>query len=246
MRVPINIASRPADLSRPLRAVAAALGCLALLLSFVAVRSELRSRNEFRELVDRNNQLGSDIGNLQNTQKEMQVWLETPQVTQIRQRSALLNSLISQKSLSWTRMFQDLEAVLPAGVRITGIAPVVKAQGAGQSQPELRLSVAAREVGPIVTFIKRLEDSSQFANPVVAGQRYPGENEEDGDIKVTLATYYVQSLSTPPAAGSEASVREEEGESAAAVAGPKAESRLPAARMMAAGGAGAQSGGARR
>lgn len=197
MRVPINIASRPADSTGSLRRGALALGCLALVLGFVVVRAELRSRNEFRSLVDQTNQLEAQIQELESSRKEMRSWLETPQVTQIRQRSALLNALISQKSLSWTRMFQDLESTLPGGVRIVGIAPSTKGLDGDQGQPELRLAVASATIAPIVDFIKRLEDSPRFANPVVGDQRNPTETEEKGEVKVTLTARYVQSLDLP-------------------------------------------------
>ena len=177
-----------------LRKCAALLGVVVLILGFTAVRSELRSRNEFRALLDQTKQLEMDIQNLRSTQKEMQDWLETPQVTQIRKRSALLNSLISQKSLSWTRMFQDLEGMLPSGVRITGIAPQSEHQNEPQTQPEILLGVSAPTIGPIVDFIKRLEDSPKFDDPVVGEQAYPTESEENGEIRVTLSARYVQSL----------------------------------------------------
>src|SRR5690242_27631 len=102
MRVPINLATRPADHTRALRMCAMLLAALTVLLAIIAIRSELKSRNEFRSLVDSKSQLESQIRELEASQKEMQNWLETPQVTQIRKRSSLLNALITQKSLSWT------------------------------------------------------------------------------------------------------------------------------------------------
>jgi type IV pilus assembly protein PilN len=219
MRVPINIASRPVDNTRPLRVCALALGLLTLMLAAIAVRSELQSRNEFRSLVDRKSQLESDIRNLEAAEREMQSWLQTPQVAQIRKRSALLNSLISQKSLSWTRLFQDLESTLPAGVRVTSIQPKTSEAQAGHGQPELGLSVAAGSVAPIVEFIRRLEDSPEFANPVVADQRFSNANEEEPEVKVSLTARYVQSLvSTSPRSGSsdaESGDEENEGPQAA-------------------------------
>jgi type IV pilus assembly protein PilN len=203
MRVPLNIASRPPDNTRPLRVCALALGLLTLMLAAIAVRSELQSRNEFRSLVDRKSQLESDIRNLEAAEKEMQSWLQTPQVAQIRKRSALLNSLISQKSLSWTRLFQDLESTLPAGVRITSIEPQTSQSQADQGQPELGLTVAAASVAPIVEFIRRLEDSPEFANPVVADQRFSTAKGEEPEVNVSLTARYVQRLnSTSPLSGS--------------------------------------------
>jgi Tfp pilus assembly protein PilN len=209
MKVPINLASRPADTSRALRSSTIVLGAIALVLAVVAVRAEFNSRNEFRTLVDRSNQVESEMRELQASQKEMRAWLQTPQVTQIRKRAALLNALISQKSLSWTRMFQDLEATLPAGARITSITPGEKGASAGQEQPELKLTVAAATITPIIEFIKRMEDSPQFANPIVGDQRFPNDSGKDGDIKISLVTRYVQKLETVADATADQDVAEE-------------------------------------
>lgn len=230
MRVPINIATHPADASRPLRALAITLAAVVLLLGGSLVRSELRTREEFRSLLDRTNQLESNVRDLEATQKEMQSWLETPQVKQIRQRSSLLNALIAQKSLSWTRLFQDLETTLPAGARVTAIAPEADSLKGAQAQPLLNLAVSAGSNAPIVEFIKRLEESPEFDSPVVNSQRFPNATEEKGEIKVALTARYTQSP-TQVSAGKKAAAEEdvevdedapEEAAPEAAAPGPKA------------------------
>lgn len=209
MRVPINLASRPADAIRPLRMTAISLGLLALVLAAVAVRAELQSRDEFRVLVDRTSQLQGEVRELEAAQQEMEDWLETPQVAQIRNRSALLNSLIEQKSLSWTRLFQDLETTLPSGVRILSIAP--KLPDMNQAQlPLLNLAVVAESVRPLVDFVKKLEDSSQFANPVVLDQRFPVAKETGGEIELSLTAVYSQDELPAPLADEADDVKEAE------------------------------------
>ncbi len=209
MRVPINLASRPADAIRPLRMTAISLGLLALVLAAVAVRAELQSRDEFRVLVDRTSQLQGEARELEAAQQGMEDWLKTPQVEQIRNRSALLNSLIAQKSLSWTRLFQDLEATLPAGARILSIAP--KLPDMNQAQlPVLDLTIVAESVRPLVDFVKKLEDSSQFANPVVLDQRFPVGKETGGEIELSLTAVYSQDELPVPLPGDKDDVEAEE------------------------------------
>ncbi len=56
----------------------------------------------------------------------MQNYFRSPEAQQILDRAAFLNSLISERSFPWTKIFMDLENTLPAGVRVVNIAPTLK------------------------------------------------------------------------------------------------------------------------
>ena len=56
-------------------------------------------------------------------------------------RSVLLNTLIKRKAISWTKIFSDLQTVLPENVRVLTIRPTVNAQ----DQLFLDMTVAAED-----------------------------------------------------------------------------------------------------
>src|SRR5213075_2117277 len=49
--------------------------------------------------------------------------LNQPQNRVIRDRSRFLNSLFQRKAFSWTRVFEDLERVMPAHLHVVSIHP---------------------------------------------------------------------------------------------------------------------------
>ena len=195
MRVSINLASQPHESLRPLRAAVALATVVALLLAVVIVQRERRTRNEFRALTERIEQLEAERAELQSEQQELEEWMGTPQAQQIRERSAFLNSLILRKGISWTQMFLDLEKTLPSRARITSIRPSLTQS----QQAELNLTVAAESIGPLVEFLKSLEASPQFGSPTVGNQRFSSEKTEDEMISLDLTTRYQQTLPALPA-----------------------------------------------
>lgn len=199
MKIPINLASQPHENLRPLRMAAALAAAAALLLTAVVIQRERQSRNEFRSLTEQIQRLEQELENLEQEQQELQAWLAAPQVQQIREGSAFLNSLILQKSLSWTQLFLDLEKILPARARLTAIRP-----SRNQSQEaELNLTVAAANMAPLVEFLKNLESSPQFGSPAVGTQRFPSERTPDGNISLDVTTRYQQTPRRIPDPASE-------------------------------------------
>jgi len=195
MRVSINLASQPHESLRPLRAAVALAAVVALLLAVVIVQRERRTRNEFRALTERIEQLEAERAELQGEQLELEQWMGTPQAQQIRDRSAFLNSLILRKGISWTQMFLDLEKTLPSRARITSIRPSLTQS----QQAELNLTVAAESIGPLVEFLKSLESSPRFGSPAVGNQRFASKQAADEMISLDLTTRYQQTLPAIPA-----------------------------------------------
>jgi type IV pilus assembly protein PilN len=216
MRIPINLASQPHESLRALRAAVALAAVAALIFAAVIVQRERSTRNEFRSLTERIDRLEGERAQLQNEQQELEEWMGAPQVQQIRERSAFLNSLILRKGISWTQMFLDLEKTLPARARITSIRPRLTES----EQAELDLTVAAQDIGPLVEFLRRLESSPQFGSPSVGAQRFPSERGSDGMISLELTTRYQQALATAPASGAN-SGEHAPGDEAARVASPE-------------------------
>ena len=186
MRIPLNLATEPLENLRPVRAAVALAAIALVLLTAAVVRRELRARSELRFQTEQMESLRGELAALEKEQQELEAWMATPQVLQIRDRSAFLNSIILQKSLSWTQMFLDLEKTLPARVRIAAIRP----SGSGSEQADLSLTVAADSMEPLVEFLKNLEASPQFGAPTLGAQRFPSERDPSGAVALDLTTRY--------------------------------------------------------
>lgn len=195
MRIPINLASQPLENLRPVRTAVLIASLAAVVLAAVIVRRELRSRNEFRALIQQQDRLELDLRNLEGTQKDLEDWLGAKQALEIRERSGFLNSLILRKSLSWTQLFMDLEKTLPSRARITAIHPSLTPS----EDVQLELTVSASSMEPLVQFLKNLESSPQFGPPQVGAQRYQDERSGEPGMSLTLTARYLQNRPAIPA-----------------------------------------------
>ncbi len=206
MKVGFNLASHPYENLRPRYTLVWLAVALAAVLALVLVSRERQQRAETRSLTQQRGRFEQEMEDLARERSELEEWLRRSEVQEIRDHSAFLNSLIARKSLSWTRMFLDLEKILPARVQVTAIQPRVNRA----RQPELALSVTAEDMAPLVELLKNLESSPQFGSPAVAAQRFSTDRNQQTRIALDLSTQY-----RPAVPEAESAVTEPEGEPAA-------------------------------
>jgi type IV pilus assembly protein PilN len=96
---------------------------------------------------------------LANERHANEARMRQPQNQAVLERSRLLNEIFERKSFSWTAVMMDLENVLPAGVQVTSIEPVITPDG----DVNIRLRVSGdrdREVD----LVRNLEHSQRFVS----------------------------------------------------------------------------------
>ncbi len=174
MRIPVNLASEPFRRDRPILAASVA-GAIALtLLLALLVTSIVTGRgraSETRATIDRlQHQL-----DLINTQlSKLDGTLRQPGNSEVLERSLMLNALIERKSISWTRIFADLEKVLPYNVRLIYIRlPQVTVS----NQVTLDMVVGAAGTEPLQDFLMKLQTSPLFGPASVSSYLPPTQNE---------------------------------------------------------------------
>lgn len=107
----------------------------------------------------------------------------------VLERSLLLNSLIQRKSISWTRLFADIEGVKPDNVRLIQVRlPQINTR----NEVTLDMEVGAKEQGPVIEFLKRLQDSPLFGPTNLSRQSPPTQNEPLWRFRITVS--YAQKL----------------------------------------------------
>ena len=99
------------------------------------------------------------------------------------------NDLIDRRTFSWTDLFNRFETTLPDEVRIASVRPRVERDGG----IVLTISVSARSVEDVNTFIENLESTGAFSNVRPADER----TEEAGTILSTLEAPYFPSVGRP-------------------------------------------------
>lgn len=174
MRVAINLASEPFRRDRPMLVTAAlAIGVLSVVL-IVLISSILSERERASSTRESTARLNSQIKALDTEQAKLEATLRRPGNAEVLERSVMLNTLIDRKSISWTRIFADLDRVMPHNVRLIYIRlPQVTAS----SQVTLDMVVGAQDPQSLQAFLKKLEESSLFGPPSVSTYLPPSQNE---------------------------------------------------------------------
>ena len=189
LRVPINLASDPFRRDRPLLVGSAALAVvLSLLLIYqvVAIVSERHQAADIRIAIGRQN---AQLSAIAAQQAKLNATLRRPENAEVLERSLFLNTLIQRKAISWTRIFDDLEKVMPYNVRLVSVRlPEVDSN----NQVLLDMVVGAKDVPPILELFKRLEGAPQFGNASVQSSAPPSQTDPFFRYHVTVT--YAQKL----------------------------------------------------
>ncbi|MDE3137681.1 MAG: hypothetical protein KGL59_13975, partial [Acidobacteriota bacterium] len=138
MKVRLNVATQPLESHRRFLAGSTALGLAGLaallLLSTSVYRGWRQNRGERATIEQYQNQLET----MSAERQQMAAFFGSSKTKTVMDRAAFLNSLIDQRSFPWTKIFTDLEKVLPPGVRVVSIAPKME-----NGQVDVKLVVGA-------------------------------------------------------------------------------------------------------
>jgi len=183
MKIGVNLASRPyQDEGRFYRQWGTALGLVILftgLMLFLSVQHYLNSRKEWASA----RQAQEKLAELQREQAQAQQILARPENRGTRDKSQFLNSAILRKSFSWTRLMEDMERVMPAGIRVTAIAPEIDAR----NRFLLKVQVQAQSREPAVQLLRNMEKSPHFRSPQLGQET----QDKEGVVKSDIITSYL-------------------------------------------------------
>ncbi|HEX5432468.1 MAG TPA: hypothetical protein VFW83_10910 [Bryobacteraceae bacterium] len=183
MKIPINLASEPFRRDRPMLAAsgACALALVALLgmLVFLIVSGRNRVKDT-RAAVDR---LTTELGSIQTEQAKLDQFLRRPDNAVVLERSVMLNTLVERKSISWTKLFADLEGVMPYNVRLIQVRlPQINSQ----REVSLDMTIGAKDPAPVIDFLKRLQQSPLFGPVTLHSSTPPSQNQPLYQYRVSM------------------------------------------------------------
>lgn len=189
MRIPINLASEPFRRDRPILIASAGCGVVLVALLGILVFLVLSERSRQTDTRAAVAKLNSEVQTLSNQQAQMEATLRLPMNAEVLERSLLLNTLIQHKSISWTKLFADIEGVLPNNVKVIQIRlPQVNSR----NEVALDLEVGAQNQGQMIEFLKRLQASPLFGPTSNPRSSPPTQNEPLYRYRVIVS--YAQKL----------------------------------------------------
>lgn len=192
MRIGINLASRPyQDEGLFYRRWGMALLLSVLLtvsLIFLSVQHYQTSRKEWasaREAEDK-------LAQLKKEEAQAQQILAEPQNRGTRDQSQFLNASIVRKSFCWTGLMEDLEKIMPPGVRVSAISPAMDQH----NRFTLKLQVEGESREGAIQLLRNMEKSQHFRSSRLTGESevHSGSNTgrgAQGGIKFDMVTSYL-------------------------------------------------------
>lgn len=183
----INLATHPSYNVRLVRLVCGVLIAVGVGLCVFDAVQWIRLRGRDADVRLQAEQADRDARRLQAEARQVRQAVNREQLAATQIAAAEANQLISRRTFSWTRLLNQFETTLPAGVRIASITPQVDQAG----RLLVAVGVVSRRVEDLDAFIEALEASGGFRE-VLSRQE---EAQEDGMLRSVIQGYY-----TPDAA----------------------------------------------
>jgi type IV pilus assembly protein PilN len=198
MRIDINLASQPYQDARRFWTYwgtgLALLGLMTALLVYLAVTGFIRAGHD-REQMSR---LESEIKAYDQEKSQSEAVLNQPQNRTMREQSRFLNELFQRKAFSWTRVFEDLERVMPAHLHVVSIHPDVSADNNAQ----IKLLVGGDSREQALDLVRKMEGSKRFKQTRIDSIKFATEEQRTTDrVQFDIVTSYVPSAAPEETSG---------------------------------------------
>jgi type IV pilus assembly protein PilN len=192
MRVEINLGTRPYEDARQFwvrwGGGLAALSLLSLLLVLYTAVGWVNASNDRKNIRD----YEAQIARLDQEKATAQAMLNLPQNTNTRDRSAFLNDLFERKAFSWTKVFEDLERVMPARLHVVSIHPEM----ASDNQLEIKLVVAGDSRDHALELVRKMESSQRFQRTQIDEEKTEGGLAPGDAVVFDISALYVPAIET--------------------------------------------------
>ena len=185
MRLDINLATRPYEDAREFwTRWGLGVGLLAVLTLFLlglAVSDWRKAGRDRHDIA----QLQKQIAERDAERAQAQAFLDLTVNRSTRDQSQFLNGLIQRKSFSWTRVFEDLEQVMPPNLHVVSLRPELNEQ----NQMQLEMKVACDTRAAAVELVHRMEGSKHFQGAQLVQENVGSDN--GSNVAASVLSIYV-------------------------------------------------------
>jgi type IV pilus assembly protein PilN len=194
MRFNVNLASQPYEDAKVFyRRWGGALAVLAL-VALVLVVWIVASWHSASEIAAKNDELRARIQSLQDEKKKNQAVLELPENRGTREKAIFVNALIARKAFSWTRVFTDLEKIMPPRVHLVSIRPEVK-----DDRLSVHITVGGDSRERALELVHNLETAPRFTDAHLTAENTQATPAQNGDtIQFEITAFYQTQEGTAP------------------------------------------------
>jgi type IV pilus assembly protein PilN len=191
MRIDINLASQPYEDSRQLwlrwGSIVAVLGLLTLALLYTTISGWLAASKD-RALMQ---QQEREIAERDAGKARAEATLNLPENRSTRDRSQFLNDLFQRKAFSWTKVFEDLERVMPPRLHVVSIQPEMT----GSNQLMLKLKVGGESRERAQQLVRKMESSQHFQQTHIREEISAQSSQAQGDnVEFNISATYIPEI----------------------------------------------------
>lgn len=187
MRLNINLATQPYQDARTFAlrwgSVLGALLVLAALLSY-AVINHWQTYRHMSAAIGREKKTLAEYD--QKQQQDLAI-LNKPENNDVRQQSEFLNELIKHKQISWTKIFGDLEKIMPARLRVLSVEPSI-----ADDQILIKMQLGGDSRDRAAELVRRMEESRTFRYAQVVKEDQQESRAGQGDpLRFEITAEYI-------------------------------------------------------
>ena len=181
-----NLSTRPFYNERAVHVLIGVAGLIVGLLSVFTLFQMVTLSRQNTELSSRINRDRGEAERLTREATRIRRGINQEELKVVVAAAREANSLIDQRTFSWTEFFNHIEETLPPDVMLTGVQPAVSDEGM-----KISMTVLARRRVDIDEFMEKLEATGAFENVL---PRLEEETDNDMTRMVVDASY----VSVPP------------------------------------------------
>jgi type IV pilus assembly protein PilN len=187
MRVDINLATQPYQDAKQfwLRwgGALVVLGLLTLILVYSALTGWIIARKD-RDLI---RQREAQIAARAQEKTQAEALLSRPENRSTRDRSQFLNELFQRKAFSWTKVFEDLERVMPPRLHVVSIRPEM----GSEEELNIKLVVAGESRERALDLVRKMEASQRFQQTRIDQERAESGQVAGDNVQFDISAVYV-------------------------------------------------------
>lgn len=166
MKIHINLASQPYENASRFYTRWGALLLAATLFSAALVFGAVSGWRNTHGLSGRIAAEQANLDKLNRQEQQDLAILNKPENRDVRDKSRVLNGLIRSKQFSWTRIFSDLEHLMPARLHVLSITPQLDVN----NEIEVHMIVAGDSREKAIELIQNMEQSREFRHAQVMAE----------------------------------------------------------------------------
>lgn len=192
MRFKINLASQPYENARRFVLEWGAALVVVLILSAFLVFAAVKAWRVNHVLSASISDERARLEKLNDEEKADLDILNKPGNRDVREKAQAINALILRKEFSWTRIFTDLEKMMPSRLHVVSITPQLTDAG----DIEIRMSVAGDSRDKAIALVQNIEKAPDFRDPRIISESNATKDKpatQGDNVEFQISAVYVPS-----------------------------------------------------